>query len=253
MWRIDQCRWLSTTQIKREFFTESSMQAVNKRLKILTDAGYLYAHQPSPTEECYFRLARLGKTALMNYSDTDNDQIQLVRNFPKQLKHFSSINDIRWFCEKSIAQIDEQMKFFFCDYELKGLLQSSTIIPDALLCFEQKNESKITEMLFAIEYDAGTENPRYFGRDKVKKYHEEYADGNALFQHSYFKILVFADTRQRVLSLFKSSLPFLDGSLSFYFAALDDLQQSQNIFDRIYISQRCLKHGNENILCAILD
>lgn len=109
------------------------------------------------------------------------------------------------------------------------------------------------EMVFAVEYDAGTENPRYFGRDKVKKYHDEYVHGNTLFRHSHFKVLVFADTRQRVLSLFKSSLPFLDVSLSFYFAALDDLHQCQNIFDRIYISQRCLKHGNENVLCSILD
>ena len=45
------CRWLATDQLKRLYFPEATLNAVQKRLRKLSEAGYLRSHQEHPTAE----------------------------------------------------------------------------------------------------------------------------------------------------------------------------------------------------------
>src|SRR6266852_5829795 len=43
------CRWLTTGQIQRLYFPKASLNAVQKRLRKLSDAGYLRSYREHPT------------------------------------------------------------------------------------------------------------------------------------------------------------------------------------------------------------
>lgn len=55
------CRWLTTTQIQHIYFPEASLNAVQKRLRKLTDAGYLRTHRQNPMAEAIYSVGPKGK------------------------------------------------------------------------------------------------------------------------------------------------------------------------------------------------
>lgn len=139
------------------------------------------------------------------------------------------------------------------DKELKGLLKGYTIVPDALLSFKMGDNDSQKRFIIAIEYDAGTENPQYFGRDKIKKYCEEMKAGKPIFSDEAFRVLVFADTRKRILSLIRYSMKFLDKMSPFYFASMEDLSEHGNIFSPMFIAPAKLTTQETDVLSSAFE
>ena len=252
MQKVNQCRWLSTTQLKRLFFPDTTLRAVNKRLKILVDTKYLFAHQPSPTHEIYFRLGHMGKTYLIENSNFNSATIHLPRKFPAQLKHFSKLNDLRIALEALVLKKQARMNFLYHDRDLKGLIGESAIIPDILTSFSLFEKQCEKKVILAIEYDAGTENPQYFGRDKMKKYLRELENQHPLI-NQLSALVIFADSQKRVVSLLKSSLKYLDNRLKYLFASIDDLEIQADLDSPIYINPQLETGINGLVLQKLLN
>ena len=250
--KVNECYWLSTTQLKRYFFPSTTLYAINKRLKILTDQGYLGCQRLSRTEEYYFRLGNEGKNILLEMTDLDSKNIVIPRRFPVQLKHFSTLNDLRWHCEKAINQKKGKFNFFFIDRELKGLLHDSIIIPDVLFSFSLFQDGIDQRYIIALEYDAATENPQYFGRDKVKKYCQAFDNSHPIISHNNFQVITFADTRKRIVQLIRHSVKFINERMKFLFASIEDLKEYGDFLADIYIDPQRCNLNDEKIMCSII-
>ena len=55
------CRWLTTAQLQRLYFPAKSVNAVQKRLRKLADAGYLRSHQEHRTAEILHAVGPKGR------------------------------------------------------------------------------------------------------------------------------------------------------------------------------------------------
>ena len=84
-------RWLTTGQVRRRFFPHTTVDAVHKRLRKLTEATYLTMVREHRMTEALFTLGPRGKRVLER---TGAEQIVLERQPPKQLAHFIGINDL---------------------------------------------------------------------------------------------------------------------------------------------------------------
>ncbi len=251
--KLNWCYWLNTTQIRRYFFQGTTLRTINKRLKLLVDEGYIFSHQPSKTEEYFFRLANKGRTILLERTDLDKSDVHVPRKLPTQLKHFATLNDLRWYCDQAILKMRGKLNFFYIDRELKSMFNSSILIPDILLKFSIEQSHLQHRYVFAIEYDAGTENPQYFGRDKVKKYYEAIDGGHPFISNNDLIIIVFADTRKRVVQLIRHSLKFLNKQLRFLFGSLEDLIEHDDLFAEIYIDPQQEFANKKDLMCSIFS
>lgn len=250
--KINECLWLSTKQIKSYFFPSTTMRAINKRLKMLVNEGYLICRQPSKTEEYYFKLGKKAKHVLIEETEIDSEHISTTCRFPAHLKHFSTLNDLRWYFETSINNKQGELHFFFVDRELPDLLGNLLIIPDILVSFSVPQEGQLKRYMIALEYDAGTENPQYFGRDKVKKYYEAYERGHFIFTNNNSLVVTFADSTKRVDQLIKYSKKFIDDRIQFLFASLEDLKMQSDIFANIYVDPKQNEQNKERDLCSLI-
>jgi hypothetical protein len=142
--------------------------------------------------------------------------------------------------------------FFLTDRELQAKLEDSFIIPDILLSFSL-NQEITKKYILAIEYDAGTENPQYYGRDKIKKYVAAYQQKHPIFSHPELVIITFADNRKRTLQLLCHSMKHMNNSMQFLFAALDDVKQANNLFASIYVDPFRLDTNNGQPMHSLLD
>src|SRR2546427_13028476 len=82
------CRWLTTTQVKRLYFPEATLNAVQKRLRKLSDAGYLRSYREHPTAEAIHAVGPKGKPLL------EEKGICVTRDGeePRQLEHLLGVN-----------------------------------------------------------------------------------------------------------------------------------------------------------------
>ena len=147
-------RWLTTRQIHRRFFSDSTMDAARKRLRILSDANYLRMYQQNRMSEALFAIGREGKRTLEMHGP---NSIKLERLPPRNLEHFVGINHIR-----VAAELTGQLSYCFACWELPGLGWPFSIIPDAILSINGK--------MFAAEFDRGLEGIRFFLRTKIAQY-----------------------------------------------------------------------------------
>ena len=104
--------------------------------------------------EALFALGPAGKCLLQKL---DKEPVDLARYVPKQLVHFSGINDVR-----IVAELTGKLSYFFASWELPKLDWSYPIIPDAVLAIDGRT--------FALELDRGRESVRYFVRTKIPFY-----------------------------------------------------------------------------------
>ena len=104
-----------------------------------------------------------------------------------------------------------------------------------IFSFSLNQTESNSRRIWAIEYDAGTENPQYFGRDKVKKYEDAYDKGHPIFTNNDFQIITFADNRKRIVQLIRHSIKFFNKRMNYLFASIEDLEEQGNIFTNIYI------------------
>src|ERR1700676_2466841 len=82
------CRWLTTAQLHRLYFPEATLNAVQKRLRLLSDAGYLRSHREHPTAEAVHAIGPKGKALL----EEKGIEAVLGEEVPRQLEHLLGVN-----------------------------------------------------------------------------------------------------------------------------------------------------------------
>ena len=106
--------------------------------------------------------------------------------------------------------------------------------------------------IIALEYDAATENPQYFGRDKVKKYCQAFDNSHPIISHNNFQVITFADTRKRIVQLIRHSVKFINERMKFLFASIEDLKEYGDFLADIYIDPQRCNLNDEKIMCSII-
>src|SRR5437868_2263092 len=119
--KLERCKWLTTSQIQRVFFSTSSLDPVRKRLRKLAKAKRLQSYQRHQMAEMLHGIGRP----------------------PKQIEHLVGINDIR------LASEAEGVTFFYGHWELPAFGWDYPVVPDAIC--------KMQGTLYLMEYDTGTE------------------------------------------------------------------------------------------------
>ena len=182
---LAKARWLSTSQVRRRFFPDVSANAVNKRLRKLTQAGYLYRVRPGLTAECFYRLAQKARGLCPDQS------IVLPRSLPVHLMHFTHINDVRLWLEAQVSQ-GLPLHEFWSECELKSVGQTWPVVPDGLAALAL--DGRVS--LLAFEVDEGTEQPRLV-LDKLIRY-------QAQREVEFRVVVVFASSWARIRVLIKT-------------------------------------------------
>jgi hypothetical protein len=142
--KLGVCRWLTTTQIERLYFPEATLNAVQKRLRKLSDAGYLRSHREHLTAEAMHAVGPKGKPLV----EEKGIWVTLSHEVPAQIEHLVGVNDIRVAVETSGASV----AWFFAYWELSDLGWTHPIIPDAVFAVRVPERRS-----FVLEYDRGTE------------------------------------------------------------------------------------------------
>src|SRR5437016_1844376 len=138
------CRWLTTGQVKRLYFAEATLNAVQKRLRKLSEAGYLRSHQEHPTAEAIHAVGPKGKTLV----EEKGVEVAGGREVPRQVDHMLGVNEIRIAVETGGADV----AYFFAYWQLANLGWAHAVIPDAV--FAVRTPELRT---FLVEYDRSTE------------------------------------------------------------------------------------------------
>ncbi len=239
--KLNAAGWLSTGQIQRNFFSGKSTNAVCKRLRKLSTASFIAVRRLSSTEAALYRLSSQGKLALVEHSSLKESDITIPTQLPRKIQHFTATNDLRFYFEELGQSENITTLFFFSERELEQYNQrlgsNSDIIlsllarhrtkPDALTRIRRNGRQPGTddEIDLALEYDAGTEQASFFGRTKVKHYSRL-----ALEAYRYvedFKVLTFAQSIKRIVSLMRQTVCYQAPRHLFYFAGIDSLKQEE--------------------------
>src|SRR6266566_2907656 len=174
------CRWLTTDQIRRVYFPEASLNAVQKRLRKLSEAGYLRSHQEHPTAEAIHAIGPKGKPLV----EEEGVEVAVGADVPRQVEHMLGVNEIRIAVETSGANV----AYFFAYWQLANLGWAHPAIPDAV--FAVRTPELRT---FLVEYDRSTET-----LDKLFRKLGSYDQGLAEF---HFEAVVIVTERTRRLDL----------------------------------------------------
>ena len=174
-------RWLTTSQIRRFFFREATLDAVRKRMRKLLAGGYLSSYRANRMAEAIHTVGPRGKLAL----ERKGLEVELERKPPDQLAHFVGVNDIRMAVECAGVPI----VYFFAAWELLRLGWSHPVIPDAVFAFQQGKR-----MTFVVEYDRSNETVDQFFM-KLRFYQE------GLGSFSFDAVVIVTDTQGRIETL----------------------------------------------------
>src|SRR6266567_8257842 len=138
------CRWLTTGQVKRLYFPEATLNAVQKRLRKLSEAGYLRSYREHPTAEAIHALGPKGKPLV----EEKGIEVAVGGEVPRQVEHMLGVNEIRIAIETSGMKV----VYFFAYWQLANLGWAHAVIPDAV--FAVRTPELRT---FLVEYDRSTE------------------------------------------------------------------------------------------------
>jgi len=198
------CRWLTTDQLKRLYFPETTLNAVQKRLRKLADEGYLRSHREHPTAEAIHALGPKGKPLV----EQKGIEVTLQTEIPHQLTHLLGVNELRAALETSTAQI----AWFFSYQDLVGLGWTYPVIPDAV--FAIRTTERHT---FLVEYDRNTETLR-----KLFEKLEWYDKG--LMEFPVEAVLILTE-RTRQLDVLARGLRRKNISLTVLASTLEELRE----------------------------
>jgi protein involved in plasmid replication-relaxation len=139
------CRWLTTTQIQRLYFPRATVNAVQKRLRKLTEAGYLRTHRESMLTEALHTTGPKGKVIFeeKGLEHTGGNEVS------RQIAHLVGVNDIRIAVETGAIPV----AYFFAHWQLAHLGWMHPVIPDATFALVLPGRRT-----FAVEYDRATES-----------------------------------------------------------------------------------------------
>jgi hypothetical protein len=142
--KISVCRWLTTNHIRRLYFPGATVNAVQKRLRKLADAGLLRTHREDKMSEALHAVGPKGKAVV---EERGLEAVSGI-DIPRQIEHLSGVNDIRVGIETGAMRI----AYFLAYWQLANLGWKYAVIPDAV--FAVKAPLRRT---FLVEYDRGTE------------------------------------------------------------------------------------------------
>jgi hypothetical protein len=164
VFRLGAARWLSTSQVGRLCFPEVSPRVLQRRLRLLREAGFLTTAQAHPMAEGLHTVGPKGKDLLL---DGGWEQpIRLEREPPRNLEHFLGINDVRIAVERSGGGEGIHIRFFYACWELQQRGWRWSVVPDAALSAERSECVRTV----AFEYDRGFEGPGFIVRTKFRRY-----------------------------------------------------------------------------------
>ena len=174
------CRWLTTDQIKRLYFPKATLNAVQKRLRKLSDAGYLRSWREHPTAESFHAVGSKGKVI----AEERGVEVMTLAEAPRQSEHLWGVNELRLAVEGGRVPV----QYFFAYWQLADLGWRHSVIPDAVFAVRAPGRRA-----FVAEYDRGTET-----LDKLLGKIERYGDGFAGFP---FEAVVVVTEETRRLDL----------------------------------------------------
>ncbi len=207
------CRWLTTAQIKRLYFPEVTLNAVQKRLRKLSDAAYLRSYREHPTAEAIHAVGPKGKPLV----EEKGVEVALAGEVPRQLEHMLGVNDVRIAVETNAARV----AWFFAYWQLADLGWSYGVIPDAV--FAVRTPERRT---FLSEYDRGTET-----LEKLIRKLRWYDRGLEGFP---FEAVLVITQRARRLDLLSRELQRGNLSLTVLASGLEEINEG-NLFESEFV------------------
>ncbi len=228
------CRWLTTTQIHRLYFPRATLNAVQMRLRKLTETGYLRTHRESVFSEALHAPGPKGRAILeeMNLACPGGNDVS------RQLPHLVGVNDIRIAVESATVPI----AYFYAHWQLASLGWAHPVIPDAVFGVRRPGRRN-----FAVEYDRATESLPVLTA-KLRTYEE----GLPGFPFEAVMVITERDRRMDPLSrevrkrdvslrVIASTLAELVGSLNFAMGDTGNCSTLENRGDvRIYSGAEAL-------------
>jgi hypothetical protein len=227
--------WLTSKQIRNYFFPDKSTNAVCKRLRKLIGGRFIAMARLSSTEPALYRLAGQGRLVLLDRTAGADENITIPTQVPRKIRHFTAINDLRYYFEKNIQDPPAKLLFFLSEAELGRYYQNRgtgrdpfviwlkdyRIIPDAVARIRAMRDGQARIFNLYVEYDEGTEHASFFGRTKVKQY-------SSLFTRNHerlgdVKVLTFARSINRLIGLMRQTVLEHSPRYFFYFALLEKL------------------------------
>ena len=139
------CRWLTTTQIQRLYFPRATLNAVQKRLRKLTEAGYLRTHRDGLLSEALHAPGPKGRLILEEKGLACAGGNEVSRQIP----HLVGVNDIRIAVETGTVPV----AYFFAHWQLASVGWAHPVVPDAVFAVRLPGRGN-----FAVEYDRATES-----------------------------------------------------------------------------------------------
>ncbi len=189
-------RWLSTSQIQRRFFRTASLNAVNKRMRRLASGDLLRCVRPGLTEQCYFRLT--SKSAERLRDNIGSDLETIPNRFPKQIRHFEAINDVRlWFQD----QFRDSLAGFWAEWEIKSL-DRGPVVPDGVALVRVASGLR----RLAIEVDLATENLQFLVK-KMTTYEAMASTGELPFEAVVVTASGWPRTRSLISACYSAGMP----------------------------------------------
>jgi hypothetical protein len=210
------CRWLTTGQIQRLYFPKATLNAVQKRLRKLSDAGYLRSYREHPTAEAVHALGPKGKPLV----EEKGMEATVSAEVPQQIDHLLGVNEIRIAVETSAAQV----AYFFTYWQLANIGWSHAVIPDAV--FAVRAPERRT---FVIEYDRSTET-----LTKLLQKLRSYDTGLTGFP---FEAVLIVTERIRQVELLSRELRRANLSLSVLAVSLTDINRG-DFFESEFVQLR---------------
>lgn len=211
------CRWLTTSQIQRLYFPRATVNAVQKRLRKLSEAGYLRTHREDLISEAIHTAGPKGKAIVLEKGIEAADG----REIPRQIEHLKGVNDIRIAVETGPVQV----AYFFAHWQLANLGWTHSVIPDAIFAVRVPERQS-----FVVEYDRLTEGLEVLA-SKLSAY-------NGLSGFSCEAVLIVTE-RTRRMDLLAREMRKRGIALRVLAATLAELQTT-HMFDCLFLE---LPHG----------
>ncbi len=212
------CRYLTTNQIQRFYFPHATVNAVQKRLRKLSEAGYLRIYREDLMSENFHSVGPKGKAIV----EEKGVEAVVGSEVPRQIAHVRGVNDIRIAVETGAVRV----AYFFAYWQLANLGWSHPVIPDAIFALRLPERRT-----FAVEYDRLTETFEVL----VSKL-SAYGDGLPGFA---FEAVVIVTERSRRLDLLVREIRKRNVTVRVLATALAELETT-SMFDYMFLE---LPHG----------
>jgi len=222
------CRWLSTSQIQRLYFPRATLNAVQKRLRKLSDEGFLRSYRENLLSEAIHAVGPKGKAIV---SDRGVEALGAAE-VPRQFEHLKGLNEMRIAVEMGGIEVS----YFFACWQLANLGWNHPVIPDAIFAVRVPERRS-----FAAEYDRLTEGFEVLGKKLAS-----YSAGIPGFS---FEAVVIVTERDRRLDLLAREVRKRSVACRVLAGTVEALQAT-NFFDFRF---RELPHGGEHKILELPD